>query len=188
MGMGFALGNLIGPRGPGPAIDQAILSPEEGQPLSSGAFPSYLLKPGTNVPLSLLGFNDTTVQSSFWKFFPYSYPVSTPNLTVRLEWESDTGQTSGAVVWGVALVAVVPGSATNTETMALAAQLTATTTVNANAHGLNETLITISGASLNSLAAGDLVWIQIQRVANSGSDTMTGNANLTLAVVQWAVS
>jgi hypothetical protein len=185
MTMGFAIGTLIGPRGPGPTFDQAVLNPEEGQPLSSGAFPTFTNKQGTTVPLSLLGY--AKGQSSFWKFFPYTYPVTNPNLTVRIEWESDTGQTSGAVVWGAALVAVVPGSATNVETMALAAQLTTTTTVSATAHGLNETIITVSGASLSSLAAGDLVFLQIQRTS-SGSDTMTGNANLLLAVVQWSLS
>ena len=175
----------IGPTGPaGTAFstDSVRLAPELGQPLSSGSFPTYSLKPGTNVPLSVLSF--TKGQSIFFKFYPSTYGASNPNITVLIEWESATGQTSGAVVWGAAMVAVAPASATNLETMSLATQATVTQTVNGNAQGLNEATISISGSSLNSVTAGDMVWIQLQRV-NTGADTMTGGADMHFAIVSW---
>jgi hypothetical protein len=182
MTMGFAIGTLIGPPGIGFLVDRQRLDPEMGQPLSAGNFPTYSKTDGTNFPLSLLGYDDTTVQSMFFKFLPSTY--GSGNLTLTLEWYSATGQVAGNVVWGAAIACVVPGSAQSVETKALATQDTTTTAVNASAKGLTQTVITIS--DLDSIASGDLVWIRIQRIANSGSDTMTGNANLLYAVVSWS--
>lgn len=182
MGMGFAIGTLIGPPGLGFLTDRSRLDPELGQFLSSGNFPTYKKVDGTNFPISCLGYNDTTVQDAFFKFFPSTY--GSGNLTLTLEWYSATGQTSGAVKWGASLSAIAPGAAQSVETASFATQDVATTTVNATAKGMTQTVITIT--DLNSIAAGDLVWIRIERVANDGGDTMTGDANLMFATVSWS--
>lgn len=186
MSLAFARTPAVGPRGPGTTQGYMTLLPELGEP-STTNFPQATLKAGTNIPLSLLGFSHTTTQSIYFKLFPATYGPSNQSLTIKIEWESDTGQTTGAAVFGAALVAVVPGSTANVETMALAAQVTATKTVNATAHGLTETIITVSGASLGVLAAGAVMWLQIQRVTG-GADTMTGNANMLWATVIWSLT
>jgi hypothetical protein len=181
-GFGFAKQALVGPAGVGFLTDRQRLDPEPPQPLSAGNFPTYSKFDGTNFPISLLGYNDTTAQSMFWKCFISTY--GSGNLTLKLLWYSDTGQTTGNVVWGAAISAIAPGAATNVTTAALATQDTATTAVNGNTKGLTLTTITIS--DLGGFVNGDLLWIQIQRVAASGSDTMTGNANLVCAELSWS--
>jgi len=187
MGMGFAYPGQTGPAGAngvGFATDRQRFDPEIGQPLSAGNFPTYSKTDGTNFPLSLLGFNDTTVQSIFFKVFVSTY--GSGNLTLKILWYSDTAQTTGDVVWGAALCPIAPGAAQSVLTGTFATQDTATTTVNSNASGLTLTTITIS--DLGGFANGDLTWIQIQRVASSGSDTMTGNANMLYAELSWSTT
>lgn len=182
MSMGYAQGALIGPPGPGFIVDRSRLDPELAQYLATGNFPTYKLVAGTNFPISCLGYNDTTVQDVFFKFFPSTY--SSGNLTLTIEWYSATGQTSGAVVWGASLCCIAPGAAQSVETATFATQDKATTTVNGTAKGLTQTIVTIT--DLNSIAAGDLVWLRLERVANDAGDTMTGDANMIFSTVSWS--
>jgi len=184
MGFGFVYPGQTGVAGAGFATDRQRFDPEMGQPLSAGNFPTYSKTDGTNFPISLLGFNDTTAQSIFFKAFISTY--GSGNLTLKILWYSDTAQTSGAVVWGAAISAIAPGAAQSVLTASLATQDSATTTVNGTASGLTLTTITIS--DLGGFVNGDLLWIQIQREAASGSDTMTGNADLIYAELSWSTT
>lgn len=188
MSWGFAIEALIGPAGAtgtGFTTDRARLDPELGQPLSaSGTFPQYNKTDGTNFPISLLGYDDTADDAIFFKFFPSTY--GSGNLTLLIEWYSATGQVTGDVVWSAQIACITPGDAQSVETKAFAAAQTATTTVNGTARGMTQTSITIS--NLDSIAAGDLVWIKVQRTGSAGGDTMTGDANLMFATVSWSTT
>ena len=88
--------------------------------------------------------------------------------------------TANAVVWSVQLGAVTPGDADTPLEHASAAASSATTNVNTTeARRLTETSITV--ANLDSVAAGDLVFISVYRDSADGSDTATQDAELVAA-------
>lgn len=105
------------------------------------------------------------------------------NVTFEVRWYSRAGNTTGNVRWDVAMAAITPGDAVSTEGKSFAAAVNATTTVNATAKGETLTSLTISGASLDSLAAGDDVWFTVTRNAAS---TLTGDAVVVAAVITYS--
>lgn len=187
--MGFAVVPQIGPAGPagangsGLTTDFQRFDPELGEVLSAGSFPQYLKVDGTNFPVSLLAFDETTVETVFYKFTPSNY--TSGNLTLDIYWYAASA-TSGNVVWGGAIAAITAGDAQSVETKAFATQSTATSGANGTAKGLNKATVTIS--NLDSIASGDIVWLQLQRVANSGSDTMAGDAYMVYAQITWSIA
>ena len=91
-----------------------------------------------------------------------------------------------AVNWEAAIAAYTVGTDTGSvETKAFAAAISVQTNANANAKAASLTTITISGASLDSAAADDVVMLRITRIAASAE--MAGSALLWPFVrVVWA--
>lgn len=139
----------------------------------STAFPGIVKVNGTNIPVAGYAFDASAVESLFFRFRASAYTGG--NFTVDLDWYPDTA-TSNVVVWGCQIAALTPGDAQDIETDALAAQNTANGTAT-GAQRLVRTTVTVS--NLDSLAADDQVVLCVQRVATSGSDTLTGDAILT---------
>jgi hypothetical protein len=201
---GFATVPLAGPQGPtgntgatggtGPtgttgagfSTDYWYIEPELAQDTTAGPFPAFTKVNGTNAPVSCLAFTPASDQICYWKRQIPTYGASLPNVTVKILWYSSTGQTTGNLVFGVSLGALVSGDAQSLEGFSFAAETTATTTPNANAKGLTTTTITITGAALDSLAANDLLFLKLHCLS-SGS-TMTGNANVIAVTVSWPTS
>lgn len=123
-----------------------------------------------------LDYDASTPQMAFFRFRALGY--GSGNLTVDLTWWADTAS-SGDVVWGAAIAAMTPDSdSTSIGSKSLATEATVTDTCLGTSVGrLMRCSITIT--SLDSLAANDFVTLRIRRVADSGSDTMTGDASLT---------
>ena len=113
------------------------------------------------------------------------YGVLPPNyagggLTVMITWTASTA-TSNVTVWGAA----IERGNTDIDANSFATQQTANGTANGTSGIATTTSIThSSGANMDSLAAGEPFWLQIQRVATSGSDTMAGDAELWGVVVK----
>lgn len=137
------------------------------------AFPQLVRANGTTVPVSGMAFDASVVESAFFHLRASDYVSG--NVDVALDWYPDTA-TSANVIWGCQLSAITPADAVDIETKALGTQATATGTAT-GAQRLIRTVVTIT--SLDSLATDDQVALCVQRVATSGSDTMTGDAILT---------
>ncbi len=129
----------------------------------------------------VLAFDDTTDETAeFTAYMPDTYAGG--GITVTLIWQSED-QTTGAVVWDVALKSVSDDADDlDTKSFAAANSVTATT---ASASGECDyaTVTFTDGADMDSIAAEELFEIQINRDANNGSDDMTNDAQLKMIVI-----
>lgn len=83
------------------------------------------------------------------------------NATIQIDWYC-LAATSGTATWNAKVIAVTPGDAESVEASDNATSTTSSaTTTNATAGGLNRTTISVS--ALDSMAAGDKIWIKLQR-------------------------
>lgn len=133
---------------------------------------------GTNFPVIGWAFDGgSTDEIIYSQFRAISY--GSGNLTLDIFWYADTAST-GNVVWGAAIAAITP----NTDTQDIETKAFATANTVQDAHlgttgqRLHQATITIS--NLDSLTAGDEVYIQIYRDASDTvNDTMVGDAIIT---------
>lgn len=159
------------------------LDPGAAQFLTS-AFPA-LTKGGTNYPALGLAFDAATLEGAFWEFRAVNY--ASGDVSVTVDWYADTA-TSGAVVWAAQIKAITPDAdTTDVETASMATAITVTDThLGTTGQRVHRApAIALTGASLDSIAAEDDVWIRIYRDAANGSDTMTGDAILVGATVSY---
>lgn len=92
--------------------------------------------------------------------------------TVRILWVANA--TSGSVVWGSRINAVTPGDPDTPLEHASAAATTTTTSANATeARRLNVSTVS---PSMDSVAAGDIVFVLVYRDATNGSDSCSVDA------------
>ena len=107
---------------------------------------------------------------AFWTFrMPADY---SSGGAVKIQWMANV--TSGSVVWSAQLGAITAGDVdTPVEHAAAAASSTTTATNATEARRLNETSITLG--NLDSVTAGDLVFLTIYRDSADASDTMSAN-------------
>lgn len=160
-----------------------ICLPPESAILPSSTFPQLLRISGTNFPISGWAFDASLDEAIFFKFRASKY--GSGNLTVHLDWYADTAS-SGDVVWGCAIAAITPDAdAQDVETKSLAAE---NTSVDSHLGTVGQRLhrATVSVSNLDSLAADDWVVMRIRRLGSSASDTMTGDAIMTLATVVYS--
>lgn len=153
------------------------LAPEDAQ-LPSSAFAQFVRNQGTNFPVSGLAFDASSAENAYWKLDPASY--GSGDITCDVIWYADTSTTSThGVAWQVAIAAITPSSdTTNVETKAFATAQTATTDLGStDAQKLMKTTVTIS--NLDSIAAGDEVWLKVTRLVSDSADDLTGDAILT---------
>lgn len=159
------------------ATVEQYLTPEEAV-YGPNAFPQYVRNYGTAFTVSGLAYDATASEVAFWKFNPARY--ASGSITCDVVWYADTSTTVGhGVAWQVAIAAITPGvDTTNVETKALAAsQLASTDLASADPHRLMKTTITIT--NLDSVAAGDEVWLSVARAVANAADDLTGDAILT---------
>lgn len=121
-----------------------------------------------------LAFDAATAESVVFRgVLPSHY--SGGGLTIDIYWMAASA-TSGDVVWGVEIERAQDGG-TDQDADSFATQQTATGTANGTSGIKTKTTVTCSsGANMDSLAAGEPFRLRLQRVAASGSDTMTGDA------------
>lgn len=145
----------------------------EGGPLSA-EFPASNFPAITPVNGRVaLAFDASTDEACYWSFICPQGGVGT-TLTC-IVYYAMASATSGAVYWQAALEAVTPGDSLD---------LDATTSID-TANSGNGTVpgtagymqsISITMTNKDSIAAGDLVWLKLNRDADNGSDTATGDA------------
>lgn len=154
----------------------------KGANLFSSAIPTLVLANGTNIPVSGVAFNDTTLNAIFVELKALAY--SSGNVTVKLVWYG--ASTTNNVVWGAQIAAITPGDAQSLLTDSLATASTTTTAASGTTNAPTETTVTVT--NLDSLAAGDVVQLRIYRDAASGSDTFSGDAILVDIEVSYAAT
>ena len=140
-------------------------------------FAQILRNMGSSGPVEWFAFDATSPESAFWELEPFAYPVSNPNITVDVVWGA-AAATSGVVRWSAALAAITPETDSQdpeTKTYATAAVVD-DTHLGTTAKRLMRATITLTGASLDSVTAGDEAWLKISRVADHANDTLTGKA------------
>lgn len=155
----------------------------EGAIFLATTFPEYAKIAGTNFPVSSLKYDATADEAGFWKFPAIAY--GSGNLTLDILWYADSAS-SGDVVFGGAISAITPNTDTqDVETDGLATENTVTDS-HLGTTGQRVHLCTITISNLDSIAANDLVHLRIRRVGSSGSDTMTGDAQLLMGVLSYS--
>lgn len=128
-------------------------------------------------------FDWTVLQSLWWnRPWPQNYASGG---TLRLHWMANA--LTGSSVWGIKIGATTSGDADTPLEHALAAASTATTSCNTvEAYRQVDTLITI--ANLDSVAAGDEVWIQVYRDGAAAGDTLGVVAKLISASIDYTTT
>lgn len=97
-------------------------------------------------------------------------------ITATLGWMA-TSATSGNVVWSVAFERRDTGTDLDTDSFATANTATAATSATSGAL-VYTTIAFTAGAQMDSLAVGEAFRLKVSRTGSSGSDTMTGDAEL----------
>ena len=130
----------------------------------------------------VLDFDDTTDESTqFPGFMPRRYDGG--GLTVTIGWMATTA-TTGNCIWDIAFKSV-SDDADNLDTKAFAAANSVTATTATASGEVDYAEITFTdGADMDSVAAGEYFRIQINRDANNGSDTLSGDAELVFIEIK----
>jgi hypothetical protein len=141
---------------------------------------------GTNFPVESLAYDGgSTDETAYIKFRASSY--GSGNLTLDIDWYTNSAQTSGGVVWTAAIAAITPDTDTqDVETKAFATSNTVTDThLGTTAQRLHRATITIS--NLDSLAANDHVALRLVRTASdTTNDTLAADANVVWAELSYS--
>lgn len=150
------------------------LVPEEAQFLGS-SFAAYDKVNGTNFPVARLLYDAAADEAAFFHLEAMTY--GSGNITCDIDWYA-VNATSGVVRWGVALAAITPETdSQDVETKSLATEQTVDDThLGTTSKRIMRATVTIS--NLDSVAAGDEVWLRVRRIGSNGSDTMANDAAL----------
>lgn len=136
-----------------------------------------------NEPVPVLAFDAATDEFALFQIAMPNYASGNPTLEIR--WTAASA-TSGDVIWGVQLLAYTP----NTDAGALSGEAFATANTVTDTHlgtaAGRVMTATITISNLDSVTAGDLVWLRVYRDADAGGDTMTGDAHLVDALFTYS--
>lgn len=128
---------------------------------------------GSNGVVAGLAFDGTTSETCFFSFKAHNY--GSGDITVTFEWYAASG-TTNAVVFGASLACITPNTDTqDAETDTYPANSTvADSHLGTTAKRVHNASITVTGASLDGIAADDDVSLRFQRLPADAGDTMTG--------------
>jgi hypothetical protein len=135
----------------------------------------------TRNSIAILDFDDTTDEQAIFLGIIPEAAVLTSGLSIHLIWTATTA-TSGAVVWDASVERMVSPHDIDANDFDTAASVT--TTTNGTSGVPNYSVITLT--TIDSVTAGDGFRLRINRDANNGSDTMTGDAELIAVEVRSA--
>lgn len=136
---------------------------------------------GTNPSFSGYVFDGAGTTKQYLNFEFRAANYASGNVTVDIDFWMTGTATTGNVKWEASLCVVTPGDAQGRTTDSFATANSVTTTVNSTAKGLTRSTITIS--NLDSLAAEDVVILQIDR--DPANDTCTDGAFLDFVTVSY---
>jgi hypothetical protein len=163
---------LIGGGGGGGTKTFVTFTPDNNQPPATN-FATL----DTRNSIAVLDFDDSTDESAIFVSIAPEGANLASGLTIRLIWTATTA-TSGDVVWDASLEKLT----TDINSDSFDAAASVTTTTNGTSGVPNYSTITLT--TIDSLAVGDGFRLKINRDANNGSDTMTGDAELIAVEVQ----
>lgn len=156
---------------------------------SGNAAPGIIRVQGTetNPKKHFLGLAYAGATAAEYAYWTFRMPVDWASaFALKLQWQLNG--TSNAVVWQARIAAVTPNDADTPQEHAQATAAATTTNVNTTeANRLTETSIDLSGV-LDSLAAGDLVTLNIFRDFAHASDTSTVDAVLIAASIEYTTT
>jgi hypothetical protein len=133
----------------------------------------------TRNSIAVLDFDDASTKSAvFVGILPEAASLGS-GLIVSLRWMATTA-TSGDVRWSVAW----EKSNTDLDSDSFDTATAATATANGTSGIVTVTNITCT--TIDSLAAGDLFRLRVQRIGGDGADTMTGDAELVAVEIRSA--
>lgn len=137
---------------------------------------------GTRNAHPFIAFNDSTSWNIIYTGeLPKQY--SGGGLTVVIYWMAASA-TSGNVVWNAYIERDNIGGQ-DLDSDGFASAQTTTTAASGTSGVLSSTSIAFtSGAQMDNLVAGEQFRLKIERNASSGSDTMTGDAQIVLVIVR----
>lgn len=152
-------------------------------PVAGETFPEFKAA-GSTITVESLSFDAASTEAAQISV-PYVPAYGSGNLTVKILWYGDTA-TTGDVVWGAAIAALTPETdSTDIETDAWATENTVTDShLGTTAQRLHTASITVS--NLDSVTTGDHLYLRIRRIGGNGSDTMSGDAQVTGVVVEYS--
>lgn len=129
---------------------------------------------------AVLEFDASTEEAILWNgLIPEGASLGS-GLKIRVHWRGDTA-TSGDVVWGAA---VERDNDSDYDADSFDTEATAAGTVNGTSGKATVTEITLT--TIDSLTAGDGFYLKLARKATSGSDTMSGDAQVSRVEVRSA--
>jgi len=145
--------------------------------------PPTVKNAGTNFPIMARAFDAAADEACYGQFIATRY--GSGNLTVEVFWYADSAS-SGDVVFGFSLAAITPNTdSQDVETDSLTTENTVTDShIGTTGQRVHSASITVS--NLDSLADGDAVFFRFRRVGSNGSDTMTGDAFVTLLRISYS--
>jgi hypothetical protein len=121
-------------------------------------------------------FPDASTTGAIWQFELPPDANGTPAPNVKLKWKAND-TTTNAVRWSVQVAAFAAATVVNSRSFA-AANLQTASNAGSTAYKMNETAITLSNA--DSMAAGNTIFLLVQRIGADGADTLTVDAELVL--------
>lgn len=121
-------------------------------------------------------FDDSTIEyTDCYLEFPRNYAGG--GVTLTLKWMATTA-TTGDVVWGAAFRRIADDAEDIDASHAYDYNDVTATTASATGEYKYTDITFTDGADMDSLAVGESFILRIRRNATSGSDTMTGDAEL----------
>lgn len=165
------------------ATQRIELRPKTAEPIPSVTIPQKV-QSGTNVNVQALAFPDAATTGMQW-LIPYLPAYGSGSWTVKIRWYAESG-TTGDVVWKASVAKIAVGDAVDTEAKAWDAGVEQAATTSGTAKDIVETSITLTTGDIDGAVTGDSVWIKIERIGASGSDTMTVRARMVAAVLEYS--
>ena len=143
---------------------------------------AMVMTQGTNFPVPGLAFDATTQETAYFRMSAMSY--GSGNVTATVEWYADTASANG-ITFGASLAAITPNTDTqDIETKAFDTEETvADTHLGTTGHRLHSIALTLT--ETDAVAAGDDVTLRLARKVADASDTMTGDAQVVLVIVEY---
>lgn len=136
--------------------------------------------PAENIPVWL--FDASTVESlDFYAQMTGAY--SNGGITIQIKWSS-VDQTTGNVKWNAAFRRVADDAEDLDVSQTYDFNTVTATTTNVAGEVDYTTITFTNGADMDSVVAGDMFIVRLQRDANNAADTMTNDAQLHYIVIQ----
>ena len=141
--------------------------------LGISAFPQVSVNAIAGAARGSLDYDDTTKEYAYFDFVVHEdYAGGT--ITVKV-WSYSKTATTGNVIYGAALMAVSDGDSQDLEADGFDSEtLSAATTIAGTAKYPDVVTISIT-TNKDSMAAGDLVTLELSRDSTNVSDTVTGD-------------